>query len=163
MFALFTYYTATTSEKIINNQQSKSRLTSLDEAFRSTMGAKWPIVLFIMILIVTIAMLCLYFAMRKQPFNLTVGDGHAHTLNVTFIIFTVIFGIVMVVLAIRQWQKYKKDQDFGNAPNYTPAAQEKKKDLEIAAIIGFGLLLLIGGGLAIWYFFLGGKAQMQQK
>uniref|UniRef100_A0A6C0EKP7 Uncharacterized protein n=1 Tax=viral metagenome TaxID=1070528 RepID=A0A6C0EKP7_9ZZZZ len=152
-----TWYTSKGTGQISNNQQSEDKITAIDEAMKSSLGPNWPYVVLVLVIFIAVMLGALYYAGQKGQINITLSDTAASRLNWIFLVFTIIFGIFMIILAIRQWTNYKREQDNGDTPNYQPNISQKKKDNQILAIIGLGLLALVIGGLGIWYVFFRSK------
>ena len=55
-----TYYTSTSGDYVKNDTQSEDKITVLNEAFRSALGPKWPIVILVFIIFVAISLYFLY-------------------------------------------------------------------------------------------------------
>jgi len=158
-----TYYTSTSKDKIVDNKNSIERMTSLDVAMRSIMGPKLPFILLTMIILVGMILFGLYLGSKGNGINITLSDGYAHTLNVIFTVFVLIFGVVMVVLSYHESKRSQTDQEMGHLTTYEPSVRQRVTNLLMALIIGGTMFILIGGGLLVWYLFLGGKQQMERK
>ncbi len=146
-------YTSTSGNHVANNPQSEDKITVLQQAFQSILGPRWPYVLLVFAVLLGFGLYFLYLASSSESLIITMSDQAAHRFNIAFIIFIVIFGITMILLSVKQYLDYKKQQSTGNIPNYTPNTAQQKQIMQIMAIVGLGLFVLIGGGLAVWFVF----------
>jgi len=148
-----TMYTSSSKEYIANTPQSVDKMTKLNEAFRSVMGSKWPYILLTFTILLAIALWFLYMATSTGVVNITLNDVDGHRITVVLTYFTIIFGISMVLLSYKQYQKYKNQQENGADSNYAPSAETQQQQQQILAIFGLLLFIIFGGGYALWYFF----------
>lgn len=142
-----TWYTNKTSGHVVNNRQSEEKITAIDEAFQSMLGPKWPYVLLVFTIFIGLLLFFLYLASKKEVISINMSDKGVKTFNTIFVIFTIIFGILMVLLAIKDWMEYKNKEQNGDNPNYVPSINQQKKSMQIISIIGLLLLIVILG----WY------------
>jgi hypothetical protein len=153
IIATLTYYTSTSGDYVLNNQQSEDKITVLNEAFRSALGPKWPYVILAFTIFVAIALYFLYIAAGNNAISINMSDTAANRFNIIFVYFTIIFGIVMIVLVVKEYLDYKKAQTGGSS-NYIPTLDQAKKNNQLLVVIGLGLFVLFGGGYAVWYIFM---------
>ena len=153
IIAGITYYTSTSGDYVVNNQQSQDKITVLNEAFRSALGSKWPYVVLAFTIFVGIALYFLYIAASNNAISINMSDASATTFNVIFMYFTIIFGIFMIVLVVKEYLNYKKQQQTGNTPNYVPSTNQQQQNTKLLTVIGLGLFVIFGGGYAVWYIF----------
>lgn len=151
---LFTYYTSTTDTGITPDQQSKSRLTVLDEVFRSIMGNNYPYVLLIMVILLIISLVFLYMNINTNFITVNMSDKASKIFNISMIIFMIILSVFMVVLALKYYLDYKNESTNSSIPNYIPYSDQKTKNLEIVSIVGVVLFILMTVGAFIWYQFM---------
>lgn len=147
-----TWYTSTSGGHITNNQQSSAKITAIDEAMSSAMGQNWPVVLLVIVVFIAMFLFTLYTSIQKNSITISLSDNLASRLNTILIILTILFSIFMVILAVNSWLNYKKREETGDSPNYKPTIEQQKKNQQILAIIGLGLLILIGGIYGVKYF-----------
>lgn len=153
IIAGITYYTSTSRDYVPNNQQSQDKITVLNEAFRSVLGPNWPYVILFFLIIIGIALYFLYIAANNNAISITMSELAANRFNLIFMYFTIIFGIFMVLLVLKNYLDYKKQQT-GNIPNYKPTQDQEQKNTKLITIIGLGLFVIFGGGYAVWYIFM---------
>jgi len=142
-----TYYTSTSGDYVPNNQQSEDKITVLNEALRSAFGPKWPYVILGFVIFVAIALYFLYLAMEKNAVSINMSDTAANRFNLIFMYFTIIFGIVMIVLVVKAYLGNKN----ADVPNYVPTQNQQKSNTQLLTVIGLGLFVVFGGGFAFWY------------
>jgi predicted histidine transporter YuiF (NhaC family) len=104
-------------------------------------------------ILLAIALWFLYMATSTGVVNITLNDVDGHRITVVLTYFTIIFGISMVLLSYKQYQKYKNQQENGADSNYAPSAETQQQQQQILAIFGLLLFIIFGGGYALWYFF----------
>lgn len=146
-----TVYTATGKNKIQNNQQSQNKMTMLNESLNSFLGPKWPYILLVMVVMVAIILLFVYFSVQNRSVNITLNDKSAHVVTISAIVIAVIFTVIMVLLAIKEYRNTKNTEQTGNIPNYDPNIDNKKKTQQLLTIVGLTLFIVLGGGFSFWY------------
>jgi flagellar basal body-associated protein FliL len=151
--AAVTMYTSSSKEYIPNTPQSIDKMTKLNEAFRSALGPKWPYVLLVFTILLGLALWCLYMATATGMVNITLNDTDGHRIGVVLTYLTIIFGISMILMSYKQYQKYKNQQENGADSNYAPSAETEQQQQQILIVIGLLLFVLLGGGYAAWYLF----------
>lgn len=147
-------YTATAGKHIANDSQSEDKITVLQQAFQSFLGPRWPYVLLVFTIVLGLMLYFLYLATTNEVLTINMSDIMARRFNIAFIFFVIIFGISMILLAIKQYLDYRKTQATGNIPAYTPNINQQKTIIQILGIVGLGLFILIGGGFAVWFILL---------
>lgn len=147
-----TYYTSSSGDYVPNNQQSEDKITVINEAFRSALGPNWPYIILAFVIFMGIALYFLYIAATNNAISITMSDEAAAKFNVIFMYFTIIFGIFMIVLVVKAYLDYKKQQS-GSLPNYIPSRDQQKKNTQLLVVVGLGLFVIFGGGYAVWYIF----------
>jgi flagellar basal body-associated protein FliL len=146
-----TYYTSTSGDYVKNDTQSEDKITVLNEAFRSALGPKWPIVILVFIIFVAISLYFLYLSFSNNAISINMSPAGEKRFNTIFFYFTLIFGIFMVLLVVKQYLNYRRTNSVSS--NYIPSQDQNKKDTQILIIIGLLLFVIGGGGYAWWYIF----------
>lgn len=156
-----TWYTSSGKGHVSNNQQSEDKMSAINDAMISAMGTKWPVVLLVIVIFIAVCLGALYVASKNNNLNITLSDQSADRFNLIFLVFTIIFSILMVLLAIKEWRTYQQRQDDGDTPNYKPTIEQNKKTQQMMTIVGLGLFVLFGGGFVVWYIFFRNKNPQQ--
>lgn len=149
VFAGITYYTSTSGDYVPNDKVSEDKITVLNESFRSALGQRWPFVILAFIILVAICLYFLYIAANNNAISITMSDPAANRFNIIFTYFTIIFGILMIVLVVKEYRKTQTQ-----IPNYTPSIDQEEKNKQLLTVIGLGLFIILGGGYAVWYIFM---------
>lgn len=151
------FYTGTAGNHITNTPQSEDKITILEQAMQSVLGSKWPYVLLIFTVLLGLLLYFLYLASSKESLVIQLSEQGEKRFNILITIFLILFGIAMIILVVKQYLEYKKEKDTGDIPNYVPSLAQQKQNMQILAIIGLGLFVLVGGGYGVWYLFSGRK------
>jgi hypothetical protein len=146
-------YTSTAGKHVATDSPSEDKITVLQQAFQTSLGPRWPYVLLAITILLGFCLYFLYLASSNESVVINLDDTSAHRLNIILIIIAILFGIAMVLLSVKQYLNYRRAADTGNIPNYIPNITQEKTALQILAIVGLSLFILIGGGMAIWFIF----------
>lgn len=149
---LFTWYTATTTQAIVPDDKSKSRLTTLNEVFSSAMGRRWPFVLLIFVILLAVMLVFIYISSKNNAITIEMSDHTAKIFSIILLIFICIFFIFIVLLAVYKYRQLSNNEL--DDPNYIPDQTYNSKTKTALAIVGGILLLLFLGGFGVWFLWL---------
>ena len=146
-----TIYTATKDTGIIEDDNSKNRLNTLNEALTSYFGRAWAYVL----LFILMLLMLLTFYIYKKINTDTIININEHTGSILikiFVIFLIMFTIIIIIVALNSYLSSKAEDDGVGISNYIPAEDIKAKKKQILTIVGASLVLLFILGLLFHYF-----------
>ena len=151
---IITIYTSNKDTGIIPDDQSSSRLSTLNEVLISYFGTSW---VYILLFIFTI-LICIMFLLYKNTntdININIDDHNGNILIKLILILIFIIIISIITIAIRSYLSDKAKKDGSGIPDYIPgfdADAEKQKKQQSLMIIGAGSVLLFILILLFHYF-----------
>lgn len=140
LLILLIFTTKQTGEE--NNYKSLDRMTKIKRALIATFGQYWAVNLIMYVVLVAVILGLLFFYTTADKYNITVSDHNGRMIYWTGITLSVMFGIMMISLAI---SSYINGQDSGYVKNSVPAYEEEQKKQDrvmIVKIVAVSLLII---------------------
>ena len=148
---LLTWYTSTTNKRILNDTRSENKITVLNQALQSALGPRWPLVLLVFTILLTVMFFLLY--LSSDGISLELSDIAANRLNITITVLIGIFGILVILLGVKDYLEFKNKQNSGDIPDFEPNITAQQRIMQIVLITG-GILIIIFGGYFIYSYIL---------
>lgn len=135
---------------ITEDKKSKDRMTDLNNIFTSLLGSNWPYILFFFCIILIVFFYMLYI-MSIRGVSINIDENNYKLFSTIFIIFLILFGTAIIVLAVMGYQNRKYDQKYCIS-NYTPADDTASSNSQTLQIVGLSIFIL-ASLIGLLYFF----------
>ena len=125
-----------------NNYKSLDRMTKIKRSLIATFGQYWAVNIIMYVVLVAVILGLLFFYTTADKYNITISDHNGRMIYWTGITLSVMFGILMISLAV---STYIKGQDSGYIKNTVPAYQEeetKQTRVLIVKIVAVSLVII---------------------
>jgi heme/copper-type cytochrome/quinol oxidase subunit 2 len=123
-----------------NNYKSLDRMTKIKRSLIATFGQYWVVNIIMYIVLVAVILGLLFFYTTADKYNITINDHNGRMIYWTGITLSVMFGILMISLAI---SSYINGQDSNFPKNSVPSYQEEDKKQNRLMIVKISAVLLL--------------------
>ena len=135
---------------ITEDQNSRDRMSDLNNIFTSILGNNWPYILFSFCVILIIFFYMLYI-LSIRGVSINIDANNYKLFSTIFIIFLILFCIAIIILTVMGVQNRKYNDKYCIS-NYKPADDTSSSNSQTLQIIGLSLFILASLVGVLYYF-----------